>query len=258
MQATRSTPGSRAAFSLQRSMILAMVVAVHGMLALLLLAPASPRHQATGHGRRQRTDGRSLILVFLRPRLRQVQHVRRVAHAPRTTAGRGAAPHRRHIRSLAAVAAHAVHPPPLDLDLPATAVPASPTPSGAVPRYIPGGRDFRQRLRDLHRRRQRRMLPDDSVPGMPHFAMRDPRTQGLAGALHVLARDLLGAADPACVQAGTEITMSKQQRARRHISLQQVRQTIFEHRCVLRPAGWMAPQGPATHLTAGPPGHGVP
>lgn len=251
------TQGSRQtmhAYSLQRSTILGLVVFVHGMLGLLLLAPPIPRSGATPARRRPHDGGHHLILVFLKSRA--------AVRAPRATAARPPivrtpARHRppppSRMRALPPRTTAAAHrkprTPSLTLSLPRVPAP--------VAQYIPGGRAFQQRLRAMRRRRQRRLLPDHRVPGMPHFAMRDPRAQGWVGALHAVTR-VLGAQDPACVRAGTEIAMSKRQRARRHISLQQVRQTIFEHRCVLRPAGWMAPQGPATHLTVGPPGHGVP
>jgi hypothetical protein len=250
------------AYSLQRSMILALVVFVHGMLGLLLLAPPIPRSDATTVRKRLPRGRRDLILVFrkadatrrTRPAARPAR--RPIAHAPawqrQHTASRL---HRSPPHSVDA--GHRVRRRrPLALTLPQATARAADAAS-AVPRYIPGGRAFQQRLEDVRQRRLHRWLPDDEVPGMPHFAMHDPRTRGWVGALHAVTK-VLGAQDPACVRAGTAVAMSKRQRARRHINMQQVRQTIFERHCVLRPAGWMAPQGPATHLTVGPPGHGMP
>ncbi len=250
------------AYSLQRSMILALVVFVHGLLGLLLLAPPIPRSDATTVRKRLPRGRHDLILVFRKAAATtRTQPAARHARPPIAHASA----RRRHqpSPSLHRSPPHSVDAAhrdrrshPLALTLPqAMARPADA--ASVVPRYIPGGRAFQQRLEALRQRRRHRWLPDDDVPGMPHFTMRDPRTRGWVGVLHAVTR-VLGAQDPACVRAGTEIAMSERQRARRHINMQQVRQTIFEHRCVLRPAGWMAPQGPATHLTVGPPGHGVP
>lgn len=244
-------------FSLQRSSILALVVFVHGMLGLLLLSPPNPRSDVTPSRKYLLRGRHDLILVFLKTDAGAPRHRAQPARPPGPH--HSARPRRRpppRIRTSPrrpiAIAPGHRQAHPLVLNLPsATDDPASRDPATA-PSYIPGGRAFQQRIENLRRRRQHRMLPDDRVPGMPHFAMRDPRMQGLAGALHVITHDVLGAADPACVRAATDVAMTKKQRARRHINMQRVRQTIFEHHCVLRPASWMAPQGPATHLTGSP------
>ncbi|KGI78846.1 hypothetical protein LF63_0102620 [Oleiagrimonas soli] len=146
--------------------------------------------------------------------------------------------------------------PVLRLDLPTSRSASGPV-SHQVPRYIAGGRAFQQGLREAKRRAQRTYLPDDTVPGAPHFAMRDPRTEGVAGVMRLIQHHLIGVADPACVEAGTAVAMSKQQQAERHIDMDAVAKTIFEHHCVMQPHSWLAPDGPAVHLTARPPGHGM-
>ncbi len=253
MHATRPSPVTSGRFSPRRTAITACVLSAHFLLGLLLLAPATPRRGVTASDARDTAHDDSLILVFVHPaapparrrtpRLRATRRLPSPARRPRAHvvhAGHSVTTQRQPI--------HAVTPQ-------AASTPASGAPSD-VPEYVPGGRTFHQALRDVRRRQARRYLPEHHVPGMPRFAMRDPASAGVAGALHVLT-NALGAQDPACVQAGTEMTMSDAELAQRHMDRADVQQTIDEHRCVLRPASWMAPQGPATHLHARPPGHGM-
>lgn len=258
MQARRSQAAPRGTFSLRRTAILALVVFMHGMFVLLLLAPAAPVQDLSQPRPRMRGQRRGWVAVVL-------EHARK---SSRTHASTRRTVTRRRRRP--AVAASRPPPPriPVALDRKPPSRPPAPLvlnppdrqTSAAhenVPRYIPGGQAFQRRMQAARDRDRHEILPDNSVAGAPHFAMRDPQSTGLRGILHVLTHHLIGAQDPACVQAGTYMTMTAKQLRERDVDISDVKHTIFEHRCVLNPASWLAPQGPATHLTARPPGHGI-
>lgn len=259
METHRSHADDRSAFSLRRTTVIALVVFMHGMLVLLLLAPAAPVRDAPQSRVRLRGQRRGWIHVFLtsgkktaRPRTPAATR-RGLAQRRRPPPTRSTSPNPR-----APVAMHrSRQPEPFALIQPNAADQGARASSETPPRYIPGSRAFQQRLQEALRRDRHQILPDNTVAGAPHFAMHDPRSTGVAGILHDLTHRFLGAQNPACVQAGTYMAMTDKQLATRYVSRSDVKQTIFEHRCVLKPASWMAPQGPATHLTARPPGHGI-
>ncbi|WP_146742275.1 hypothetical protein [Oleiagrimonas sp. MCCC 1A03011] len=258
MEVTRLQPDHQQAFSLRRATIMAWIVFGHGMLGLLLLAPASPRRFVPRLRARAHSTPRGLIAVFLKSNERHAELPLKSPHSPQTKAvnkrGSVQPPHppSRRLKTPRIRTTGPIHPIAsphrLELGLPSPHHRNAHSSPAPVPRYIAGGQVFQQRLRRARLEAERGVPHDDDIPGMPHFAMRDPRKRGIAGVLHFITHSVLDAADPACVQAGADVTMSKAQRER----------VVFEHHCILRPHSWLAPDGPATHLTGRPPGHGMP
>lgn len=242
---------SRSAFSMRRSLVMAGVLLAHAMALVWLLAPAAPWRTSRAAPARARVDDDGLVLVFYGSGRAYKPHGRR-RESSRRVRGHRRGPGRR--------APHAVPPTRSPSRHLALSVPvpddAGTDGHGRVPEYIAGGRAFRRRLAGVLRRQQRRLLPADDVPGMPHFAMRDSRTTGVAGIAHAIT-NILGAQDPVCIEAGTEIAMSDRQLAARYLSRDEVEHVALEHRCQIRKRNWMAPSGPATQLSVRPPGHGV-
>lgn len=241
-------------FSIRRSTIIALVVFTHGMLGLYLLAPAAPLSTRSQAGAGARSGRQNLVLVFLGMQGHATPHA---DHAADRRESRHAVAHPKASRLT-----HEPHEvqverhPPLNLSLPDPTRLSGTHPPAPTPDYISGGRGFQEGLKHAIRREHRQWLPRHEVPGMPHFAMTDP-PEGVGGWLHALTRRAFGGPDPACIEADRSLIMTDAERARRFIDRGQVQQTADHLHCTLKKPGWMAPSGPATHLTASPPGHGI-
>jgi hypothetical protein len=251
-----SYPISRNEFSLRRAWIMALVVSLHGLLVLVLLLPAAPWKGRHGSWNRHGARGRGLVLVFLNVRASTSAPSAATAGPEQThTIEHRAAPQRssrKTARKVAPVTSNAR--PPKRSDTLVTTLPSTPgiyrfETGQTTPRYIPGGRAFQHGLQAARRRKQREILPDNQVAGMPRFAMKDPRFSGLAGAVRFMQR-ILGAPDPVCVQVGYYITMSDKELAAHFVSRADLLNTAASvaHHCEIRKSSWLDPAGPATHL----------
>jgi hypothetical protein len=99
----------------------------------------------------------------------------------------------------------------------------APTPEG----YVAGGRAFDQRL---HAAAPAIRLPGALVPGAPHFTMVDPRTQGIAGIIHVIG-GLTGAIDRHCLDVAVWDGMTTQERIAHGIDDDTLTRTAERYGC---------------------------
>ncbi len=96
--------------------------------------------------------------------------------------------------------------------------------------YVAGGRRFGADLRAAQTRAPVAQLPGSSQPVVAGLHMVDPRSQGVSGAVRMLA-GLLGATDPHCVAVDSWRSLSTQEMLDRHISPDEVDRVAVEYHC---------------------------
>lgn len=231
---------------------MALVLFLHGLCVLFLLAPAKPWRERQHLRRRERAAGRNLVVVFLKPaapvRVRPAgtEKHRASAHATERHPRRPMANHAAVSRAVSTIAP--VQAAPL-----VTTLPGRSSGRGApLPAYIPGGRAFQRNLHAARQRERHDILPDNLVAGMPRFAMKDPRSGGMAGFARFMLYGVLGAPDPVCMRARRYVSMSKKKQFAHEVDLPKILDEASLHHCEMKKWSWLDPQGPATHLHANP------
>jgi len=105
-----------------------------------------------------------------------------------------------------------------------------PAMQAAVADYVAGGRGFGADLRAAQTRAPAAQLPGSSQPVVAGLHMVDPRSQGIGGAVRMLA-GLFGATDPHCVAVDSWRSLSTQEMLDRHISPDEVDRVAEEYHC---------------------------
>lgn len=96
--------------------------------------------------------------------------------------------------------------------------------------YVAGGSRFATGLRAAQQRVPTAHLPGSSRPIVAGLRMVDPRSQGVSGAVRMLA-GLFGATDPHCVAVDSWRSLTTQEMLDRHISPGEVDRMAEEYRC---------------------------
>lgn len=217
----------------ERVAALVGVLALHAGALIYLLAPD---HAAWRDRPFDVASARSALIVTLDVRRKtppapmkplvvpRTAHVTPVAHAAPTM----------HATSPTTVAV----PAAAAATMPATRpVPATPrTATAPTPDYVAGA--GRLAGPDWHASNTRLPGSAEPVHGAPRFAMADPRTQGLAGAVRLIGRLVGGAVDPHCVDVETWRGMDTAERIAHHVTPDQIEQVAAANGCAppaLRP-----------------------
>ena len=100
----------------------------------------------------------------------------------------------------------------------------------SVANYVAGGRGFRADLRAAQTRAPVVQLPGSSQPVVAGLHLVDPRSQGISGAVRMLA-GLFGATDPHCVAVDSWRSLSTQEMLDRHISPDEVDRVAADYHC---------------------------
>ncbi|MDW2981300.1 MAG: hypothetical protein WBG81_02955 [Rhodanobacter sp.] len=106
----------------------------------------------------------------------------------------------------------------------------SESPAVPVADYVAGGSRFDAGLRAAQQRVPVVRLPGSSRPIVSGVHMVDPRSQGVSGAVRMLA-GLFGATDPHCVAVDSWRSLTTQEMLDRHISPDEVDRMAEEYRC---------------------------
>jgi hypothetical protein len=228
-----TTPARRFARSVVRALPLAVTLAVHLLVLLMLTRPGEPRRQH-GAGDDPVTD--ALQIRWIEPPAPQP-----AKQPPASLVPRPRVRHAGYDRSVATPPQPSPSPP-----APASAPALRLTlPDRTAAGYVPGGGELGNAL-DV-RRHLPRLPGRTAVPHAPVFRMIDPRTRGVAGVVHLLGT-LTGAVDPKCIQLDKWQRMSVQERGARHITDKAMADIEREHGCIPPPAR----VGPGSNPLTGP------
>jgi hypothetical protein len=104
------------------------------------------------------------------------------------------------------------------------------SPAVTVADYVVGGSRFDASLRAAQQHAPIVHLPGSSRPIVAGLHMVDPRSQGVSGAVRMLA-GLFGATDPHCVAVDSWRSLTTQEMLDRHISPSEVDRMAEEYRC---------------------------
>lgn len=97
--------------------------------------------------------------------------------------------------------------------------------------YVAGGAEFQRRLEHADRALPVAHLPGSAVPLVAGLPFADPKTQGIAGVARTLQR-LFGLPNSHCIDVDVWQNMTRQERLKRHISMDEVDRVEVENGCL--------------------------
>lgn len=218
-------------FSSRRVIIIALVVSMHGLLALLLLRPVTPwLHQVRPY--KGTISGNDVLTItLLEPVLTAADRSSPSAELMRHGPGyvEADAPPKHQGKQSTAPRPPPEDPLSLTLDVPKDYLGGGSAPVPATPQFIAGGRSFQGSLRAAARPGQE-LLPDYHDPHVPRLAMRDLQSEGVAGFLQKMG-GLFGAVNPACLKADAYRGMSDVELEEHNTSRSAVENTVAAYGC---------------------------
>lgn len=199
-----------------RALPLAITLATHLLVLIMLTLPAVPMTPPTGA---PAPRGAALEVRWLRAPPRTTELPPPPSSRHRSRAGPAKAPTVPRALSSAVRDSTPSHTDasPLQLTLPT-----------GRPDYIRGGDRLRNRLSSVHR--EARLPGQEAVPHAPIFRMIDPRTRGAQGLVRLIG-SLTGAVDPRCIELSKWQGLSIQERAAAHITDKAMADVEREHGC---------------------------
>ena len=100
-----------------------------------------------------------------------------------------------------------------------------------TPGYVAGGAEFQRQLERANHALPVARLPGSSVPLVAGLPFADPKTQGIAGVVRTL-QHLFGVPNSHCIDVDVWQNMTRRERLKRHISMDEVKRVEAENGCL--------------------------